>query len=241
MIYLILTNMLTEQQRNWQTRAPNPFPPPWARSWGDDRFGLWANAQLAGQVQRMRWIEAGEFEQTASETAPQRVITVAGFWLTNAACTQALWQALMQEDPSQSTGNNADESQNPVATVSSAQVEAFLQKVSSLLPQCQATLPSTTEWDFACHTEPDMPFDLGKPYHLADQPAAGEGRIGFYFCIRPAQQRELNPPLTTLFPQTTHEEVVGSLAKPGRIVPDDDELKARIQAKLRAQIDASKA
>ena len=233
--------MLTEQQLNWQSRAPNPFPPPWARSWGDDRFDLWANAQLANQVQRMRWIEAGAFEQTGSETMPQRVITVPGFWLANTACTPALWQALMQEDPSQSTGSNADESQNPVATVSSTQVQAFLQKVSSLLPQCQATLPSTTEWAFACHTEPDMPFDAGKPYHLADQTADSEHRIGFYFCLRPAQQRELNPPLATLFPQTTDEEVLGILAKPGRIMPDEDELKARIQAKLRAQDDASKA
>lgn len=45
----------------------------------------------------------------------------------------------------------------------------------------------------------------------------------------------------TLFPKTTHEEVCGILAKPGRVVPDKDELKARIKAKLRAQIDATKA
>ena len=185
--------MLTEQQRNWQTRAPNPFPPPWARSWGDDRFGLWANAQLAGEVQRMRWIEAGEFEQTESETAQKRVIRVPGFWLAHSACTLALWQALMQENFSHFASRNEDELQNPVETVISAQVQTFLQKVSSLLPQCQATLPTATEWAFACHTEPDMPFDFSKPYHLADQPADSERRVGFYFCLKNLTPPENSP------------------------------------------------
>lgn len=44
----------------------------------------------------------------------------------------------------------------------------------------------------------------------------------------------------TLFPLTTDEEVCGILAKPGAAKLDEDELKARIKARLRAQVDASK-
>lgn len=44
----------------------------------------------------------------------------------------------------------------------------------------------------------------------------------------------------TLFPKTTHEDVCGILAKPGRVLPDDDEIKARIKARLRARVEADK-
>jgi AbrB family looped-hinge helix DNA binding protein len=43
-----------------------------------------------------------------------------------------------------------------------------------------------------------------------------------------------------LFPKTELSEVRGVLAKPGRVVLDDDEIKAKIKARLRAQDEASK-
>jgi hypothetical protein len=43
----------------WQRRGPDAFPPQWASAWGDDHFGPWADLQVAGEVQRLRWIEAG--------------------------------------------------------------------------------------------------------------------------------------------------------------------------------------
>ena len=54
----------------WQRRGPDPFPPQWASAWGDDRFGLWADLQVAGEVQRLRWIEPGVFrmgDETSQE------------------------------------------------------------------------------------------------------------------------------------------------------------------------------
>jgi AbrB family looped-hinge helix DNA binding protein len=44
--------------------------------------------------------------------------------------------------------------------------------------------------------------------------------------------------LKTLFPKTTTNDVRGFLAKPGRVLPDDAEVKARIQARLRERNDA---
>lgn len=44
----------------------------------------------------------------------------------------------------------------------------------------------------------------------------------------------------TLFPKTLGREVRGFLAKRGRALPDDADIKARIKARLKAQDDASK-
>jgi len=45
---------------------------------------------------------------------------------------------------------------------------------------------------------------------------------------------------TTLFPKATVREVRGFLARRGRTLPDDTEIKARIKERLKAQDDASK-
>lgn len=45
---------------------------------------------------------------------------------------------------------------------------------------------------------------------------------------------------TTLFPRATVREVRGFLAKQGRQLPDDLDIKASIRARLKAQDDASK-
>ncbi|MFZ6770539.1 AbrB/MazE/SpoVT family DNA-binding domain-containing protein [Undibacterium sp. Di26W] len=44
----------------------------------------------------------------------------------------------------------------------------------------------------------------------------------------------------TLFPKAAGREVRGCLAKKGRTLPDDADIKARIKARLKAQDDASK-
>lgn len=45
---------------------------------------------------------------------------------------------------------------------------------------------------------------------------------------------------TTLFPKVTAREVRGFLAKRGRRLPDDTDIKASIKARLKAQDDASR-
>lgn len=44
----------------------------------------------------------------------------------------------------------------------------------------------------------------------------------------------------TIFPKAVGREVRGFLAKKGRTLPDDADIKARIKARLKAQDDASK-
>jgi formylglycine-generating enzyme required for sulfatase activity len=156
---------------NTISRFPNPFPPLFARAWGDDAFGLWAEFAIEipeGEpvVQNLRWIEPGTFWMGAPDDEPQRdhnegprheVTLSQGFWLADTACTQALWHAVMGNNPSHFKGNP----QQPVEQVSWHDVQAFLQALQALLPGCQADLPSEAEWEYACRAGTTTPFSFG--------------------------------------------------------------------------------
>ncbi len=87
--------------------------PSWADDWGDDGQGKWASFSIEAPdgttvSQRMRWIPPGRFLMGSPETEPGRwddegprhEVTIGdGFWLFDTACTQALWQAVMGEQP----------------------------------------------------------------------------------------------------------------------------------------------
>ena len=155
---------------NAASRFPKPFPPPFASAWGDDAFGLWAEFRMetpGGEsvVQNFRWIEPGAFWMGSPDEEPQRYadegprhpVTISrGFWLADTACTQALWQAVMGDNPSQ-----FKDDPQPVETVSWGEVQEFLRRLQSLLPGCQADLPSEAEWEYACRAGTTTPFCFG--------------------------------------------------------------------------------
>lgn len=88
--------------------------PGWADGWGSDKYGLWASFSLTGAdgspvTQRLRWIPPGRFlmgsppeeEERFDNGGPQHEVTIAaGFWLFDTPCTQALWEAVMGDNPS---------------------------------------------------------------------------------------------------------------------------------------------
>jgi formylglycine-generating enzyme required for sulfatase activity len=154
------------------SRYPARFPPPFATTWGDDAFGLWAEFALTQIVegkpviQRLRWIEPGRFLMGSPDDEPERVelegprhaVTLTrGFWLGDSACSQALWQAVMGHNPSYFTGDP----QRPVEQVSWHDVQGFLRKLEALVPGCRADLPSEAEWEYACRAGTDTPFSFG--------------------------------------------------------------------------------
>jgi formylglycine-generating enzyme required for sulfatase activity len=150
-------------------REPADFPPPWASAWGDDRFGLWAELQVKDEVQRLRWIEPGEFlmgspddeQGRFDDEGPQHAVRLTeGFWLADTACSQALWLAVMG-------GNNPsefkDDPQNPVEQVSWDDVQGFLQALQSAWTEgCTAALPTEAEWEYACRAGTPWPFSFGQ-------------------------------------------------------------------------------
>lgn len=164
--------------------------PAWARECGRDRHGLYADLPVGSEVQRMRWIEPGEFimgspadepERDGDEGPQHRVRISRGFWLADSACTQALWQAASRgPNPSRFTQQQGGGPQHPVEQVSWDEVQAWL---GGLQPHLQgwadAALPTEAEWEYACRAGTRGPFWLGPDIRPAevnyngDHPYAG--------------------------------------------------------------------
>jgi formylglycine-generating enzyme required for sulfatase activity len=160
----------------------------------ENRYGIYAEIEISTPhgraTQRLRWIEPGEFQMGSPESEPERasregprhrVRLTRGFWLADTACSQALWQAVMGDNPSGFQGDPA----LPVEQVSWRDVQEFLRKLETLLPRCEATLPTEAEWEYACRAGSDTPFSFGaqitpeRVNYDGNHPYAGgaEGRV----------------------------------------------------------------
>ena len=160
-------------------------------TFGIDDHGLWADVSIRAVVQRFRWIEPGEFRMGSppqeagrlEDEGPQHLVWLsAGFWLADSACTQALWQAVMGDNPSHFKGDGA----LPVEQVSWDDVQRFLARVQAELPPgVQAVLPTEAQWEYACRASTTTPFSFGEQIdptqvnYDGDHPYAG-GRKGEY-------------------------------------------------------------
>jgi hypothetical protein len=125
--------------------------PPWASTWGDDEYGAWAELEIKGVRQRLRWIPPGQFLMGSPEDEPERwdnegpqhqVTLTQGFWLFATACTQALWQAVMGENPSY-----VKETNHPVENVSWNDCQDFLDRINREITDLQLSLPSEAQWE----------------------------------------------------------------------------------------------
>ena len=84
-------------------RPPANFPASWAIDSGEDVFGFWQAFEIEGVRQVMRWIAAGRFMMGSLEDETERrhdeilhTVTLSrGFWLAETACSQALWQVVI--------------------------------------------------------------------------------------------------------------------------------------------------
>ncbi|MFO0874374.1 MAG: formylglycine-generating enzyme family protein [Phycisphaerales bacterium] len=156
------------------TADPSIFDllPACASSFGDDEFGVWCEIAIEPVsggipvVQRLRWIEPGEFwmgspeteaERSGGEGPRHRVTLTRGFWLADTACTQAMWSAVTGKNPSRFKGDD-----RPVEQVSWHDVRAFLDQLSALLPECETDLPTEAEWEYACRAGTETPFSFGE-------------------------------------------------------------------------------
>jgi formylglycine-generating enzyme len=150
---------------------PPGFPERWASGWGQDRRGLWQSFSVGAVTQVLRWIPPGEFLMGSPADEPERwmdrddydetqhqVILTEGFWLAETACTQALWQAVLNETPSRFLG-----AELPVEQVSWTDVtERFLPALNRLVPGLEARLSTEARWEYACRAGTETPFSFGR-------------------------------------------------------------------------------
>ncbi|MCO6458674.1 MAG: formylglycine-generating enzyme family protein [Pirellulaceae bacterium] len=130
------------------------YPPAWAAEWGQDVHGPFAQLTVAKATQRLRWIPAGwsvlgspidEPGRFDWEFKPRTVHIPRGFWMFDTPCTQAVWKAVMQRNPSR-----FDSPTRPVESVSWDDCQDFLGRLRMLLPGLDVDLPTEDQWEYAC-------------------------------------------------------------------------------------------
>ncbi len=130
------------------------FAPAWASEWGEDRYGPFCCFRIGNATQRLRWIPRGSFlmgspaddkERLDWEFPEQRVTIGGDFWIFDTPCTQALWKAVMGENPSQFEGDD-----RPVEKVNWHDCQQFFGRLNSQLDDLELSLPSEAQWEYAC-------------------------------------------------------------------------------------------
>jgi formylglycine-generating enzyme required for sulfatase activity len=130
-----------------------------------DKYGDYFDWVVQGVTQRFRWIPSGSFlmgspkseAERSSDETQHRVAFEQGFWMADTACTQALWQAVMGNNPAKFTDNP----ENPVEQVSWDDVQIFLKRIHDLMPEMVMRLPSEAEWEYACRAGTTSAFSFG--------------------------------------------------------------------------------
>jgi sulfatase modifying factor 1 len=130
---------------------------PWMEKNGEDVFGRWAMAVVAGSEVRFRYCAPGRFLRGSppSEEGAHRygshdetlhpVELTRGFWMAETPVTQALWQVVTGKDPSYFKGAN-----RPVEKVSWEDCERFFVKVNRNHKGLELRFPTEAEWEYAC-------------------------------------------------------------------------------------------
>ncbi|WP_372368129.1 formylglycine-generating enzyme family protein [Candidatus Uabimicrobium sp. HlEnr_7] len=137
----------------------------WFRDWGRDEYGLWMAFTYKNVRQLMRWIRPGTFmmgspetEEGRNEDEMQHQVTISkGFWLAETTCTQELWEAVMENNPSEFKGDK-----NPVENVSWDDCSAFIEKLNEEVLELELHLPTEAQWEYACRAGTTTAFSFGE-------------------------------------------------------------------------------
>ena len=146
--------------------SPPLFPSSWAVAWGEDAYGLWQACTIAGVRQVLRWFPAGRFLMGSPPDEPERegnetqheVTLTRGFWLGETAVPQALWRAVMGDNPSRFQGDDL-----PVERLSWDDCQAFLGRANGGRDDgLVLRLPTEAEWEYACRAGTHTAFSFGE-------------------------------------------------------------------------------
>ncbi len=152
---------MIDESKRW----PESFPDRWASEWGEDEHGLWMAFHFQGLRHVLRWIEPGIFMMGSPKDEPERyddeilhqVTLSEGFWLGATSVTQALWQAVMEKNPSKFKG-----AQRPVEQVSWEDVQKFVDQLNNEISGLELSLPTEAQWEYACRAGTTTPFFFGE-------------------------------------------------------------------------------
>jgi sulfatase modifying factor 1 len=106
-----------------------------------------------GPVLQMAWCPAGSFTMGSPATEDGRngdetrhqVTLTKGFWIGQYQVTQAQWEQVMGENPSEFKGPNL-----PVESVTWHDCQRFIATLNDRVPGSAFRLPTEAEWEYAC-------------------------------------------------------------------------------------------
>jgi formylglycine-generating enzyme required for sulfatase activity len=116
--------------------------------------------------------EPGRYD---NEGPRHQVTLTEGFWLFDTPCTQALWQAVMGNNPSYFKSPT-----RPVENVSWHDVQDFLARINSRIPGLDLTLPSEAQWEHACRAGTETAIYSGDLAVLGENNAPALDPIAWY-------------------------------------------------------------
>lgn len=154
-------------------KAPPIFPAPWANEWGEDEYGLWMALTYKEIRYVFRWIEPGDFMMGSPEDEKGRyddedlhsVEIKEGFWLGEFPVTQALYQAVMGENPSEFQ-KESNSPELPVENMSWHDAQAFIKTLNQAHSALNAYLPLEAQWEYACRAGTKTAFWFGDDIDL---------------------------------------------------------------------------
>lgn len=97
-----------------------------------------------------------EPERYSNELQHQVTLTK-GFWVADTPVKQALWQAVMAENPSEFKND-----ENPVENIIWDDVQAFIGKMNGMKAELKLCLPTEAQWEYACRAGTTTPFSWGE-------------------------------------------------------------------------------
>jgi formylglycine-generating enzyme required for sulfatase activity len=115
------------------------------------------------------WMRSEDKDPEARDNEkPRHQVTLSAFWMGETPVTQGQYQAVMGKNPSEFKGNL----DRPVEQVSWEDANRFCQKLSKTLlktTQETMTLPSESQWEYACRGGTDTRYSFGDdPASLGD-------------------------------------------------------------------------
>ncbi|MDS4040134.1 MAG: formylglycine-generating enzyme family protein [Candidatus Competibacter sp.] len=174
--------------------------PEWASAIGRDRFGLWCEIAVEPErggepvIQRLRWIPPGRFWMGSPEEEtrglakndneqkwfdaehPRHLVTLTeGYWLFDTPCTQALWEAVMEKNPSRFQSPT-----RPVEQVRWHDAQDFLKRLNGRIPDLDLALPSEAQWEYACRAGTETAIYTGDLAILGANNAPALDPIAWY-------------------------------------------------------------
>ena len=151
--------------------SPPIFPQSWASDWGEDCYGLWMSLNYKGIICVFRWMQPGSFIMGSpidekgrnNNEQPHNVTLSQGFWMAETTVTQALWQAVMGDNPSKfqkGQFQKGETDNHPVEQVNWEDAHHFIDKLNALHPALRVQLPSEAQWEYACRAGTATAFNF---------------------------------------------------------------------------------